>query len=314
MARCQRVASRVAAPKDAAIWVARTTCCPGARSAQEVTGRFGSTIGQVRAWGHLLWPSATRTTSCPGHPSSCGGYLALVGGILLLSLAPFARADITGTVTLTGKPNSQDETFVAKANGCGESPIRHTENWKVSPKGELGDVVVWVVDPKFDRPLTIPVPEIELKQIGCRYVPHVAAVQAGVNFNVINGDPTLHNVRAKVYDGPGKPPGADIFNFGQASQGQTDEKQFDDSGIFTLQCDVHAWMQCWVKVIPGPNACFGVTDLDGKFKLQLSGSLADGDYKIDAWHPRFAQTLEQTIHVKNGAANINFQFDGAKSF
>jgi plastocyanin len=244
-----------------------------------------------------------------------GGYLALACAILLFPLSSSAQADITGTVTLQGKPNSQDETFVAKANGCGESPIRHTENWKVGPKGELGDVVVWIVDPKFQEVIGAKVPpEIELKQIGCRYVPHVAAVQAADNFKVINGDPTLHNVRAKVYDGPGKPPGADIFNFGQATQGQTDEKEFDDPGIYTLQCDVHAWMQCWVKVIPGPNACFGVTDLDGKFSLRWSAVLVDGDYKVDAWHPRFAQTLEQTIHVKNGVALVNFQFDGTKSF
>ena len=238
--------------------------------------------------------------------------IALVCAIFLLLLAPDAQADITGTVTLQGKPNSQDETFVAKANGCGESPIRHTENWKVGPKGELGDVVVWIVDPKFDKIGAKVPPEIELKQIGCRYVPHVAAVQAGVNFKIINGDPTLHNIRAKVYDGPGKPPGADVFNFGQATQGQIDEREFDDPGIYTLQCDVHAWMQCWVMVLK--SSCFGVTGLDGAFKLPLGSQLADGDYKIDAWHPRFAQTLEQTIHVKNGTANINFQFDGAKSF
>jgi plastocyanin len=237
------------------------------------------------------------------------GYLVLV---LLLALASSARADITGMVTLQGKPNSQDETFVAKANGCGESPIRHTENWKVGSKGELGDVVVWVVDPKLPASDSDIPPEVELKQIGCRYVPHVAAVRAGINFKIINCDPTLHNIRAKVYDGPGQPPGADVFNFGQATQGQTDEREFDDPGIYTLQCDVHAWMQCWVMVLK--SNVFSVTDLDGKFKLQLSGELADGDYKIDAWHPRFAQTLEQTIHVKNGTANINFQFDGAKSF
>ena len=241
--------------------------------------------------------------------------IALIRAVLFLALASAARADVTGIVTLRGKPNSQDETFVAAASGCGESPIRHTENWKVGPKGELGDVVVWIVDPRFpDTNKNMEAPEVELKQIGCRYVPHVIAVQAGVNFKITNGDPTLHNIRAKVYDGPGKPPGADVpgFNFGQAVQGQTDEKQLDDPGIYTLQCDVHAWMQCWVMVLK--DACFGVTDLGGKFTLQQSGELADGDYKIDAWHPRFAQTLEQTIHVKNGTANVSFQFDGAKSF
>src|SRR5260221_123137 len=77
-----------------------------------------------------------------------GGYLGLPGAILWLALATAVHADITGTVTLVGKPNSHDETFVAQASGCGESPVRHTENWKVGPKGELGDVVVWIVDPK----------------------------------------------------------------------------------------------------------------------------------------------------------------------
>jgi hypothetical protein len=71
-------------------------------------------------------------------------------------------------------------------------------------------------------------------------------------------------------------------------------------------------MQCWVMVLK--SSVFGVTGSDGKWSLQYSEDLADGDYKIDAWHPRFAQTLEQTIHVKNGTASVAFQFDGTKSF
>jgi plastocyanin len=242
-------------------------------------------------------------------------FLGRIIAACALALLPInsIRADITGVVTLVGKPNSQDETFVARANGCGESPVRKTENWKIGPKGELGDVVVWIVDPKltvFDQIYS----EVELKQIGCRYVPHVIAIRAGEPFRIINGDPTLHNIRAKYSNGPGKPLGDDVpgFNFGQVYQGQTDEKELDDPGIYTLQCDVHGWMQCWVMVLK--SGVFGVTDADGKFKLQQGGELSDGDYKIDAWHPRFAATLEQTIHVKNGTAQANFQFDGAKSF
>jgi plastocyanin len=241
------------------------------------------------------------------------GRLPLLVTILLL--AGPAHADITAVVTLTGKPNSEDETFVAKSNGCGESPIRHTENWKIGLKGELGDVVVWIVDPKF-TPVTvnthIPPPEIEIKQIGCRYIPHVIAVQSGVNFRIINGDPTIHNIRAKVSNGPGQPLGADVFNFGQPAQGQVDERSFDNPGLYSLQCDVHGWMQAWIMVLS--SSCFGVTDLDGKTTVRGGWELQDGDYKIDAWHPRFAQNLEQTIHVKNGAAQVVFQFDGAKSF
>jgi len=233
--------------------------------------------------------------------------LLLTGGIFI---SP-TYADITGTVTLKGPPNSKDETFVATAAGCGEGSVRHTENWKIGPKGELADVIIWIVDPKF-APTPPIAPQTTVKQIGCRYDPHVIAIKAEAPLKIINGDPTLHNIRAKVYDGPGKPPGANIFNFGQSYQGQADERHFDQPGIFTLQCDVHPWMQCWVMVLD--NACFGTSSADGTFKLQLSSGLLDGDYKIDAWHPRFVQPLEQTIQVKKGTAVINFQFDATKSF
>ena len=230
-------------------------------------------------------------------------------GIVLLG-SGFVRADVTGVVALKGAPNSKDETFVANAQGCGDTRVRHTENWKVGAKGELGDVVVWIVSPKFG-PQAPTAPESEIKQIGCRYDPHVIAVVAGAPFKILNGDPTLHNVLAKAYTSPTDPPGITEFNLGQGYRGQVDEKQFDDPGIYTLQCNVHSWMQAWVKALP--NGCFAVTGPDGTFQLQLSGKLLDGDYKIDAWHPKFAAPLEQTIHVQGGIAKVTFQFDGSKS-
>jgi plastocyanin len=234
---------------------------------------------------------------------------------LVLTLSLRAHADITGTVTLSGPPQSQDETFVAKANGCGESPIRRTENWKIGPKGELGDVVVWVVDPKSGKPLSVPAFLATVAQIGCRYEPHVVAVRAEAPLEIVNADPTLHNIRATVYTGPGQPPGDTVFNFGQGRQGERDQRTFDTPGIYTLQCDVHAWMQCWVMVLPkAPLPYCGVTDKTGAFAILGGGALDDGDYKMDAWHPRFADKLEQTVHVKNGSAVVNFTFNGAKSF
>jgi plastocyanin len=243
-----------------------------------------------------------------------------LGFLAALALFTFSvRADVTGMVTIKGTPNSKDESFFARANGCGESPIRRTENWKIGPKGELADVVVWVVDPKLanvpiNRPRRVPT---AIKQIQCQYQPHVAAEMEGLPFDFVNMDPTLHNIRAKIYNGPGQPPGDDVFNFGQSYQGQTDQQQFDVPGIYTLQCDVHPWMQAWIRVFPRRDdgmMFYGVTGKDGNFTLMDGAMLADGDYKIDAWHPRFADTLEQTVHVKNGTALVNFVFDGAKSF
>jgi plastocyanin len=232
--------------------------------------------------------------------------------LLLFPLLAFgaARADVTATATLTGAPASPDTTFIASASNCGESPVRHTENWKIAPKGELAEVVVWIVDPKFAANTPAP-PEPVMRQINCRYDPHVLAVVAGAPFQIVNGDPTLHNVLARVYTGPTDPPGDTLFNLGQSYRGQVSEEQFDAPGIYTLQCNVHSWMQAWVRALP--TACFAVTGADGQATLQLSAHLVDGTYKIDAWHPRFAAPLEQTITVKSGTAHAAFQFQGPKS-
>jgi plastocyanin len=229
-----------------------------------------------------------------------------------LSLALFypLHAGVTARVTLQGAPNSPDTTFIASASNCGESPVRHTENWKIGPQGQLADVVVWIVNPRFG-PNPPAAPETEIKQIGCRYVPHVIAVVAGAPFKIINGDPTLHNILARGFTSADEPPGATVFNLGQTHKGQVDEKEFDDPGIYTLQCNVHSWMQAWVRVFP--NGCFAVTGADGLGTLQLGAHLLDGAYKIDAWHPRFAAPLETTIVVKGGIGTASFQFVGAKS-
>jgi plastocyanin len=230
--------------------------------------------------------------------------------LLLVLFAATARADVTATVTIVGAPNSQDETFIASAANCGESSTRRTENWKIGKKGELGDVVVWIVDAKLAPNSPAPA-EPELDQIGCKYVPHVLAVVAGQPFKILNSDPTLHNVLARAYTGPTDPPGPTLFNLGQSYKGQVDEKEFDDPGIYTVACNVHSWMQGWIRAFSNP--CFAVTDADGKATLQLSGHLLDGTYKIDAWHPRFVAPLEQTITVKNGTATVAFVFQGSKS-
>src|ERR1017187_9918181 len=45
--------------------VARATCCPGARARHRE--RTGGHQQNRKSTDDLLWPSATRTTSCPGH-------------------------------------------------------------------------------------------------------------------------------------------------------------------------------------------------------------------------------------------------------
>ena len=236
---------------------------------------------------------------------------------LLLSFS--AHADITGTVTLTGKPGSQDETFVAKASGCGESSMRHTENWKVRAKGEFGDVVVWIVDPKVKTAdPTMPVPPLP----EVRTQTNRLSLRSPRRRRAGHSEFQSHQRRShrsttsapRHYDGPGKPPGARHLQFrpGLSGAGRT-RRNSTIPGIYTLQCDVHGWMQCWVMVLK--DDCFGVTDLDGKGDLTRRRPTRRRRLQNRRLASPFRRRRSsRPFTSKMARRTLTFQFDGTKSF
>ncbi len=228
----------------------------------------------------------------------------LLAAVFFLNLHPLAvQANITGRVTLVGEPLYPDAVIQGVTDKhCQTHGEIKTEDWKISTDRGLGDVVVSIENPP---PSTASTPgKITITQEGCRYLPHVSALQAGGSAVITNGDDTLHNVRGIVYLGRGKA-SQPIFNTGQPIKGMATTQSFPKAGIFRLNCDVHPWMESWILVFAHP--WFAVSDADGKFSLPAG--LPDGEYTLQAWHNRFKNPLTQKFTVTGGNAEANLTFD-----
>jgi plastocyanin len=124
-----------------------------------------------------------------------------------------------------------------------------------------------------------------LDQKGCIYNPRVLGVRAGQAIEIVNSDPTMHNVHSL-------PLKNNEFNHAQHRQGDRTSEVFTVPEVMVrFKCDVHSWMAAWVGVVDHPY--FAVTDASGAFDLP---NLPPGTYTIEAWHERLGtKTTQVTI-------------------
>jgi hypothetical protein len=166
--------------------------------------------------------------------------------------------------------------------------------------GGLDNVFVYVKDGLGNYYFEPPTSAVKLDQQGCRYTPHVFGVQVGQPIEIINSDPTLHNVHAQA--NVNQP-----FNLGQHLQGMKNVKTFTVPEVMVrFKCDVHSWMSAYAGVLPHPY--YAVTKDGGSFALK---DVPAGTYTVEAWHEKLGtQTQQVTIGEKESKA-INFTFKAA---
>ena len=183
---------------------------------------------------------------------------------------PTCKAQHSGTV--------KDDSVVQNANGT------------------LQNVFVYVKEGAGNYPA--PSTPVVLDQKGCMYNPHVLGVQVGQPLQIVNSDPTLHNVHCM-------PAVNDGFNMAQPAQGMKTSKAFAKPEVMVkMKCDVHSWMHCYVGVVSNPF--FGVTGADGTFKIT---GLPSGTYTLAAWHEKYG-TSEKKVEVKDGETKtVDFTFN-----
>ena len=217
--------------------------------------------------------------------------------------APTATADgpgvIAGIVTFDGTPPrprplpmDADPKCVADAGAVSELVV-------VGPANGLRDVVVYVKEGLGDGVYRVPETPVVLDQKGCRYVPHVFAVQVGQPLRISNSDPTLHNVNVA-------PKNNRPFNFGQVPSTPAVTRTFDKPEIgVPFRCDVHSWMNAYAGVVAHPF--FAVTKDDGSFEIK---GLPPGTYTIELWHERLGTQTQSVTVEAQAPAKITAAFKG----
>jgi hypothetical protein len=211
---------------------------------------------------------------------------------------PATAGDINGVVSFEGTAPKNEPIKMNADPVCVKENTtpQEQETYEVAD-GKLGNVFVYVKDGldaySFDTPTTV----VTIDQKNCRYHPHVFGVMVNQPLEIINSDPTLHNIHAL-------PKGNAEFNNGQPIQGMKTEHKFTAKEVMVpFKCDVHGWMNAYVGVLEHPY--FQVTAKDGKFSLK---GLPPGTYTIEAWHEKLGtQEVKVTLGAKE-TKDANFSF------
>lgn len=214
----------------------------------------------------------------------------------MVSAAP-GTSGISGRITFNGRPAKPEIINMSRDPSCAKSDSRPaiTEEALTGPGGALPNVVVYV---SSGAPAENAVPDLPktLDQKGCRYMPHVLAVQANQELQVVNEDHTAHNIHPipKVNREWNKiqPPGAPPL-----------KETFGREEFIPVKCNIHPWMHGYIAVLK--TSRYAVTGNDGTFVLD---NLPPGKYTITAWHETYGTQTQEVVISGNDRKTADFVF------
>ena len=211
---------------------------------------------------------------------------------------PATAGSVKGVVTLNGtapknEPIRMNADPVCLKQAKGE---QFQETFKVGADGKsLGNVFVYVKDGLGNYAYDAPAGGVTLNQEGCHYTPHVFGIRVGQPLEILNSDPTLHNIHAL-------PKANQEFNNGQPIKGMKTTHTFTAKEVMVpFKCDVHGWMNAYVGVLDHPY--FAVSDAEGKFEIP---NLPPGTYTIEAWHEKLGATTQSVTIAEKESKDVNF--------
>ena len=119
--------------------------------------------------------------------------------------------------------------------------------------------------------------EVEIDQVKCIYVPHIAVARTKTQLVIHNSDAAEHNIHG--YRGS---MATTAFNVGTAAKARDIKPgtaYLKKAAKYILKCDIHPWMNAYVHVVNNPY--FAVTDAKGNFEIK---DVPPGSYTLRAWH------------------------------
>lgn len=137
----------------------------------------------------------------------------------------------------------------------------------------LRHVFVYVQQGLEGKVFETPTEPAVIDQKGCLYSPHMLGVQTNQPIQILNSDPTTHNIHPL-------PKNNREWNVSMAPGIPPKTKKFPrEEVMIAVKCNVHPWMKTYIGVLKHPF--FSVTGEDGSFEIR---GLPPGEYTISAWH------------------------------
>jgi plastocyanin len=209
-------------------------------------------------------------------------------------------AIVRGSVRFEGKLPAARAISMAADPECAKQhsmPVMAQEVL-TDAKGDLQNVIVFVSEGLGDGTFDAPSQPVVVEQKGCLYQPHVLAVRANQTLQLVNDDPTSHNIHPV-------PANNREWNKAEPPGSKMEEAFAREEIAIPVKCNVHPWMRGYIAVFKHPF--FAVTGKDGVFDLS---NLPPGTHTIKAWHEKLG-TATQTVTISaNETKEISFVFKG----
>jgi len=199
---------------------------------------------------------------------------------------------LTGALPPAARLSMNADPCCAKLHPAGLT----AEDTIAGADGGLQNAVVFISDGLGDRTYELPHQPAMIEQKGCVYNPHVVAVRANQELDVMNNDATTHNLHPL-------PVNNREWNRAQAPGTRADMTFAREEVAILMKCNVHPWMRSYIAVFKHPF--FAVTGKGGRFELN---NLPPGNYTIEAWHEKLG-TSTQKVSVGPGVTKeLEFVF------
>jgi len=209
-------------------------------------------------------------------------------------------ATVRGIVRFEGKAPPAKLISMAADPVCAKqhpSPLM-TQEVMTDSKGNLQNVIVFVSEGLGDRTFEAPSQPEVVQQKGCMYQPHVLAVRANQPLQLVNDDPTSHNIHPV-------PANNREWNKAEPPGSRMEEAFAREEIAIPVKCNVHPWMRGYIAVFKHPY--FQVTGNDGTFDLS---NLPPGTYTIKAWHEKLGTSTQTVTIGAHETKEISFVFKG----
>ena len=237
----------------------------------------------------LSLPVASQTTQeIPEKPLyyPTGNEVSLIGTISVKGeLPPNYRIDMAADpVCVKLNPGAQIDTIMTNQN--------YLMNAFVYVKGDT------LKGYRFE----IPDSPVVLQQRNCRFEPHLLGLRVGQPLQIINADPTVHNVHPT-------PKLNQEWNYSQAPDAPPMVKKFARAEVLIpIKDNQHPWERAFVAVMDHPY--FAISDKLGKFEIR---GLPAGTYKLVVWHEEFGEQEIEVTLVSGEIRSADFTFDASKT-
>jgi len=253
---------------------------------------------------HLIHPMGVTAIviaiGCGGKPAPAtaeGDAASPTPERVQLAQATAGSATITGRALFQGTPPAQAKLKMDADPVCQQQHATVHAQEVVVNNGGLQYVFVHVKGGLEGQPFPTPTQPVVFDQRGCVYQPHVLGLQVNQPLQIVNSDPTLHNVNAK-------PKQSTSFNLAMPTKGMKITKTFAKPEVMVpVKCNVHPWMRAYIGVVAHPF--FSVSGPDGAFTI---AGLPAGRYTLEAWHETLG-TATETVTVADGQTqSVSFTF------